>query len=697
MAKANGRQAGAGGWPRHHPCLPGTVLAVAAALCGFAPGGGPSAVKAGAAVKLEGHTEPLACVAFSPDGKYALTGGGTFGPAAGPKGKGCELRLWDLATGKEVRQFTGHTQRVEAAAFSADGKYALSGSFDKALKLWDVATGKEVKAFTGHRGPVYAVAFSPGGRYLLSGGSDRSARLWDVRTGAELRTFTGHKEAVGCVTFSPDGRRVLTGGWDGTVRLWDLVSGTPLRVLEGHADMVRAVAFSPDGKYALSGGGGKFVGNKYQPGSDHGLRLWDLTSGALAAHFPLPGHIVRRLTFTPDGRRALSCGEDAALHVWDLSEKKHLAEFGKGMYLGWSVGLGRAADGRALMGCVNGKVVAVWRADPEAGAVTAAKPAEDPALAREVFDGHKGGVVEALTLTPDGRLAISGGGDAKSGDYTALAWDPESFAERRRLIGHTDLVRAVACSPKGRFAATAGNDETIRVWDLKGGVQFTTLQLQGAQKLGQVTALAFTPDERYLISAGGGPLVRWDLKTGAPLQLSAPAGFCTSAAVSPKGGLLLVGASDGSVRLFNLRTRQVVRRLRGHTNKVGALGFSADGKRAFTVSGWKLVGNRFERDQDDSIRVWDVATGKPRQHIKGKDGPFNGGALSPDGRLVATAGADGVVRLWDLDAGREVQALRGHTNGVAAVAFFPDGRRLLSAGQDGTVRLWRLPEGTPAP
>jgi WD40 repeat protein len=675
----------------HETAAPPALCALAWALtCTVGMTAAPAAQVDADPLKLVGHTQSVACVAFSPDGKYALTAGGSYKPGAGEKGEGCELRLWDLATGKEVRQFPGHTQRVEAVAFSPDGKQAVSASFDKTLKVWDVGTGKELKTLSGHRGAVYAVAFSPGGRYVVSGSSDRTARVWDVQSGTEVRDLSAHKEAVGGVVFSPDGRRVLTGGWDARVYLWDVVQGTQLRALEGHTDMVRGLAFSPDGKRALTGSGGRFDGKKFLPGSDHGLRLWDLDTGAQLLHLPLEGHIVRRVAFTPDGKQALSCGQDSTLHLWDLEGKKHLKEYGRGKYLGWAVGLGLTPEGQYLLGCLSGKEVHVWRTGLKVE-VVAAKPVEDPALSREVFTGHKG-MVEGLALTPDGKLALSGGGDAKTGDYTVLAWDTESLAERFRLAGHTDVVRAIACSPKGRFAASAGNDEVIRLWDLKKGVQLGTLQLRGAVKLGQVVTLAFTPDERYLISGGGGPLVLWDVKTGAAGLFPSPPTFYQSVAVSPNGGFLLAGAADGVVRLYSLKTRQVARLFRGHTNKIGAVGFTKDGKRAFTVSGWKFVKGRFERGEDNSVRLWNVATGKPLKRIDGKDGPLHCGALSPDGRLVATGGVDGMVRLWDLEAGREVHVLRGHTNLVTAVLFFPDGRRLLSASQDGTVRLWRVPE-----
>ena len=79
------------------------------------------------------------------------------------------LKLWEVATGKEIRTFTGHTGQVKSVDFFPDGRYALSGSYDNTLKLWDVSTGKEIRTFIGHRKWVYSLPFSPDGRYALSG------------------------------------------------------------------------------------------------------------------------------------------------------------------------------------------------------------------------------------------------------------------------------------------------------------------------------------------------------------------------------------------------------------------------------------------------------------------------------------------------------------------------------------------------
>jgi FOG: WD40 repeat len=150
-------------------------------------------------------------VAFSPDGRYALSGSADD-----------TLRLWDAATGREVRRFEGHTERVRSVAFSPDGRYALSGSDDSTVRLWDAATGREVRCFEGHTERVRSVAFSPDGRYALSGTNNKTVHLWDVATGQEIRRFEGHTAIVNSVVFSPDGRYALSGSVDKTLRLWEL-------------------------------------------------------------------------------------------------------------------------------------------------------------------------------------------------------------------------------------------------------------------------------------------------------------------------------------------------------------------------------------------------------------------------------------------------------------------------------------------
>jgi WD40 repeat protein len=129
------------------------------------------------------------------------------------------IRIWDPMTGKEQTVLT-YSDRPLGVAFSADGKYLLSGNADGIARLWDVATGKEIRRFTGHTAFVNGVAFSPDGKYALTTSNDHTARLWDVGTGAEVRRFTGHGDQVRMGTFSPDGKYIITASNDNTARLW---------------------------------------------------------------------------------------------------------------------------------------------------------------------------------------------------------------------------------------------------------------------------------------------------------------------------------------------------------------------------------------------------------------------------------------------------------------------------------------------
>jgi WD40 repeat protein len=222
------------------------------------------------------HLASVTSVAFSPDGRTALSG------SRKTDGEDGVLKLWDVATGEIIRTFpfTSPSQYVGSVAFSPDGLTALSGGNDgnfATFKLWEVATGKELRTFSGGN---KSVAFSPDGLTALSNHLD----LWEVATGNKLRSFT-EESHVNSVTFSPDGRTALSGGWrpsaypghellqflfpshfnrDGTVRLWEVATGKQLRSLKGHSGQVHSVAFAPDGRSALSGG-------------NDGIRLWDLT------------------------------------------------------------------------------------------------------------------------------------------------------------------------------------------------------------------------------------------------------------------------------------------------------------------------------------------------------------------------------------------------------------------------------------
>jgi WD40 repeat protein len=168
-------------------------------------------------------------VAFSPDGRSVLIGLGK-GASADPD---YSLRLLDIETGAELAPpgaFSGHTEGVQALAFSPDGRTALSSGLDKLVILWDVESGREIRRFVGHTAEVTQVAFSPG--YdpaqaktaerctALSAGGDSVIILWDIESGAALRRYRGHQGNILGAVFTPGGHTILSTAVDSTVREW---------------------------------------------------------------------------------------------------------------------------------------------------------------------------------------------------------------------------------------------------------------------------------------------------------------------------------------------------------------------------------------------------------------------------------------------------------------------------------------------
>jgi len=149
-----------------------------------------------------------------------------------------KLRLFEIDTGEEIREFIGHTQIVTTIRMSPDGKYMLSGSFDGMVKLWDIATGLQVQKFRGHSARIHAVNFDKTGDLIVTGSDDNTAKLWDAKTGQVIRTFTGHNGTVSSVQISPDGKFLITGSHDGTIKTWDLETGSELltQIFLGESD-----------------------------------------------------------------------------------------------------------------------------------------------------------------------------------------------------------------------------------------------------------------------------------------------------------------------------------------------------------------------------------------------------------------------------------------------------------------------------
>jgi len=301
------------------------------------------------------------------------------------------------------------------------------------------------------------------------------------------------------------------------------------------------------------------------------------------------------------------------------------------------------------------------------------------------------------------------------------------------LSGHVGSVDCVLFSPDGKWLASAGNDQTIRVSSATTGQEACILK--GHAK--KIRGLSFTLDGQRLASASEDGTVKiWDVAAGKELATFAGhRGFATSVSFHPGGKRLASGGTDNTVRIWDVTSGEEIKTLTGHRRKVSSVAYSPDGKRlasaSFATSGltvrlWdetgsyvgSLVGHPtnvesivFSPDgkflaakhldvtgREGSIQVWNALSKREVLTIKGCGGGWNPRvgfspnsmslAFSPDSRRLAAPGDETTVKVWDLPSGKELLRLKGHLDRVASVAFSPDGKYLASASQDQTVKVW---------
>lgn len=247
---------------------------------------------------LSGSLGEVKCLILGPGGR-SLISGGVDGV----------IRVWDMATGKALRNLVGHTSYINALIISPNGKNLISAGADETIRIWNLETGQNIRTLR-DGSFVNTVVVSPDGKTLASGNADGTIRLWNLATGEEIATLTGHESAVNSLVYSPDGKVLISGSADSTVKLWDTKTGTVLHTLAGHTSYVNAVAVSPDARMVMSAS------------ADSTIKVWDSQTGELLR--TLEGHksFVNALRVSPDGMTVISSSADSTIKIWDLATGK---------------------------------------------------------------------------------------------------------------------------------------------------------------------------------------------------------------------------------------------------------------------------------------------------------------------------------------------------------------------------------------
>jgi WD40 repeat protein len=613
----------------------------------------PGAIARLGTVRLR-HAESVAMLRFSPDGKRLLSRGYNT------------LCLWSTATGEQLRRQTSDSYAI-TGAFTAEGDI-LSVFHDKTgIHLTDAMTGKRLRTIPAPEKPI-RIFLAPNGKYLgvaVGEGSDR-VHLWETATAKEIATFAIAHVGYGPLFFSADSKSLVEVDYESGIRIRETATGMVRSRIRGvRRTELTSLAISPDGKRLATGG------------YDHVVHVWDATTGKEERVLQ---NQSASLAFSPDGQTLVCGGWDGRVSFFDAATGKKRRSFVA--HVGAVNTIAYSADGKVLAtgggGLFSHRIprryhdrdctIRLW--DTVSGKEL--PPAFGPRAA-----------VVALTYSPDGKALASAGKD-----HLIRLWSVADGKLLRRLEGHGGTVYSLAFSPNGKVLASASQDKSIRLWEAVTGKVLH--ELKGHD--GEITAVAFSPVGKMLASAGGRdkPICLWDTSTGKEIRmLRAPTSSAYAVAFSPSGRILATGGghgvllpspdADNSIRLWNPRSGQELRRLPGENNDFAfiTVTFSPDGK---TIAAGCING---------SIRLWEAATGAERLTINGAgEGAV---VFSPDGRTLAVASprySDGAIHLWDALTGKERRLIRGHDGEVYAVTFSPDGKTLASASQDTTVLIW---------
>ena len=575
-----------------------------------------------------GHFSHVDTVEISPDNKFILS--------ANIVGGGGAVKLWDVNTGREIRNIT--ERYSGSTTFSPNGKFILISNIQE-LILWEINTGSERwKINANSDKQITGAQFCDNGRRIISKHQYDNVKIWDTDTGREIKTIDVRNGSK--IILSPDGRKLITRTDNNLIKIWDTITGQEIRTISGFTDNIHVIEFNPDGNNVLIG---------LQEGT---LKLLNIMTDREINEFVGHTSSVSSVVFNYDGRLLVSCSESnkvRTIKIWDVTNGKEIRTL---TYTAKNSGtiVEFSPDGRQIVARI-GQEIKIW----------------DTSTGREIktISWLDGPWMPLVKYTQDGRQIIFHiGNDIKIINL--------SDGREIRTLTHNphvggNIITAFALSNDKKLIVSA-SDREMKIWDIATGRKISELTWYS----NEVNFVSYHPDGKHVIGSHNGSLKLWNIFTGREVRTFTNGLYGAPIAFSPDGKQVVSVEWDfTNIKIWETDTGKEIKIFTGHTHPVTSLAYSPDGRQIVSCAGG------YEGDQ--LIKLWDVNTGQEIINIAGHSKEIQSVAFSPDGRRIVSGSSDNTVKIWDATTGREIRSIQlDSLMGGTYVSFDHSGRMIIS-------------------
>ena len=612
-------------------------------------------------VVQKGHEAVVKAAIYSPDGQYLFTAS-----------RDQTVKMWEVVTQREVRDYVGHKSTVNDLRLSADGQLMATSSADRTAAIWDVKTGKMLFQTPEDEGYMTSVSLSADGKMLAAGGYDYQLKIWDVKSQELIKELPANPDkglGLGIdLAFSPDSKQLAVGEDDRLLKVyevatWDTLYTIPFK--RGRCGgCATFVAYHPDGKLLV-----KAVNNGE-------VTLHDAANGQLVRQLSAEEEDIRSVTFNPKGDRVMVATEKSVMQ-WSVETGELLLQFEPDVKA--VNGACYAPEGQEVTVAGNDEKATVW------SAADGQKVSEYSGVLQEI---DKGGInydpdnyrqsylakytklKSRLLMTSDGKRLLKG----KFGRWAKM-WEISSGATAAVYRGHSQAVLCATLTKDDQFLATGDGKGDVILWDTQTGDSLRAFQ----KHRGPVWDVQFSHDQKKLVTVSwDGYAFIWQVETGELLKtlyFGDRSAFKVS--FTPNDLYLVAALLDKKTEIFEIDTGRSIMELVGHADVVSEIVMIPKSNRALTTS-W-----------DGSARLWNLETGWMMAKYQAER-PLHSAVVVAGKGKVLVAGADHQIKVLKQANLEYEETLTGHESAVVSLLVNQQEDMLVSHSLDGVTKIWDL-------